>query len=45
MSDETILGKLDFIIEILKRMEMRQVAIKQEVEEQPQIGSFGTVNK
>jgi hypothetical protein len=41
--------KLDWIIETLKRMEARQIALKTEVDdvqahEPPAVGSFGTVN-
>ena len=41
--------KLDWIIETLKRMEGRQVALKKEVDdvqahEPPTVGSFGTMD-
>ena len=41
--------KLDWIMETLKRMEARQIALKTEVDdvqahEPPTVGSFGTVN-
>ena len=51
MSDETIMGKLNFIIEVLKdlqqrqkSMESRQVEIKKEVDQEQQ-GSFATRDK
>lgn len=49
LSSMTTDEKLDWIIETLKRMEGRQVALKTEVDdvqahEPPTVGSFGTVD-
>lgn len=45
MSEETILGKLDFVIETLKRIEARQIQVKGEIESQPVVGSFASTSE